>query len=228
MTNVKKHEKLKRATNVVCKQGMIPFPLSDTAMAIIDSVVGDHEEELDLIYAFREKASQTTEQLSASSGFSEEKVKSLALGLAKKGLVFNQANSSGLMVFRLLPFMVVGLMEYMFMGELKGTDKEKELARLFEKMTHDLRDQTWRNGTTALINSTFHLSVIDADACTGCGTCEERCPTDAIKINADGVARVDEGSCFGCGVCSRFCPENAISLKEGFRKVFIMPPKLRF
>ena len=385
MTNFKKHEKLKRATNVVCKQGMIPFPLSDTAIAIIDSVVGDHEEELDLIYAFREKASQTTEQLSASSGFSEEKVKSLALGLAKKGLVFNQANSSGLMVFRLLPFMVVGLMEYMFMGELKGTDKEKELARLFEKMTHDLRDQTqqnydaliplfekmpaidrtvptrntldgksikiipvgktmtipdefilpsqsveeiirkfddiavgycfcrqrrsllgdtcktdaptlncftfgksarftveqgfakaiskeqalsimkeaedsglvhkafhpgsrennpetsicncckdccdtmnlWRNGTTPLVNSTYHLSVIDADACTGCGTCEERCPTDAIKINDDGVARVDESSCFGCGVCSRFCPETAISLKEGLRKVFILPPRLR-
>ena len=386
MTSVKKDEKLKRATSVVCRQGMIPFPLSDTAMAIIDSVVGDHEEELDLIYAFREKASQTTEQLSASSGFSEEKVNSLALGLAKKGLIFNQANSSGLMVFRLLPFMVVGLMEYMFMGELKGTDKEKELARLFEKMTHDLRDQTqqnydaliplfenmpaidrtiplrktmdgksikiipvgktmtvpdefilpsqsveeiihkfddiavgycfcrqrrsllgepckteaptlncftfgksarftveqgfakaiskeqalsimkeaedsglvhkafhpgsrennpetsicncckdccdtmnlWRNGTTPLVNSTFHLSVIDTDACTGCGTCEERCPTDAVKINDEGIATVDEKACFGCGVCSRFCPENAISLKEGFRKVFIMPPKLRF
>jgi Pyruvate/2-oxoacid:ferredoxin oxidoreductase delta subunit len=289
------------------------------------------------------------------------------------------------MVFRILPFMVVGLMEYMFMGELKGTEKEKELARLFEKMTHDLRDQTqnnydaliplfeampaidrtvptrkttkgksiriipvektmtvpeefvlpsqsvediiqkfddiavgycfcrqrrtllgepckteaptlncftfgksarftvaqgfakpvtreqalsimkeaedaglvhkafhpgsrenspetsicncckdccdtmnlWRNGTTPLVNSTYHLSVIDKDACTGCGACVERCPTDAIAINDQGIARVDTSSCFGCGVCSRFCPEDAISLKEGLRKVFILPPKLR-
>ncbi|MDA8136392.1 MAG: 4Fe-4S binding protein [Desulfobacteraceae bacterium] len=380
-----KNEKLKQATAVVCRQGMIPFPVSDTAMAIIHSVVGDNDEQLDLIYAFREKSSQTTEQLTASSGFPEEKVNSLALGLAKKGLIFNQANSSGLMVFRILPFMVVGLMEYMFMGELKGTEKEKELARLFEKMTYDLRDQTqnhyddliplfeampaidrtvptrktakgksiriipvektmtvpeefvlpsqsvediiqkfddiavgycfcrqrrtllgepckteaptlncftfgksarftvaqgfakpvtrdqalaimkeaedaglvhkafhpgsrennpetsicncckdccdtmnlWRNGTTPLVNSTYHLSVIDEDACTGCGTCMERCPTDAIDIDDQGIARVDTSSCFGCGVCSRFCPEDAISLKEGLRKVFILPPKLR-
>jgi ferredoxin len=385
MADTEKNQKLKQATAVVCRQGMIPFPVSDTAMAIIHSVVGDNEEQLDLIHAFREKSSQTTEQLVASSGFSEEKVHSLALGLAKKGLIFNQANSSGLMVFRILPFMVVGLMEYMFMGELKGTDQEKELARLFEKMTHDLRDQTqnnydaliplfeampaidrtvptrkttkgksiriipvektmtvpeefvlpsqsvediiqkfddiavgycfcrqrrtllgepckteaptlncftfgksarftvaqgfakpvtkeqaltimkeaedaglvhkafhpgsrennpetsicncckdccdtmnlWRNGTTPLVNSTYHLSVIDGDACTGCGTCMERCPTDAIDINDQGIARVDEKSCFGCGVCSRFCPEDAISLKEGLRKVFILPPKLR-
>ncbi|MFA5905835.1 MAG: 4Fe-4S binding protein [Desulfobacula sp.] len=385
MTTIGKDEKLKRATKIVCKQGLVPFPLSDTAIAVIDSVVGDHEDELDLIYAFREKASQTTEQLAASSGFSEQKATSLAGSLAKKGLIFNQPNSSGLMVFRLLPFMVVGLMEYMFMGELKGTAKEKELAGLFEKMTENLRNQTqqnydaliplfekmpavdrtvpvrntmggksiniipvgktmtvpdefilpsqsveeiirkfdeiavgycfcrqrrsvlgepcktdaptlncftfgksarftveqgfakaitkdealsimkdaenaglvhkafhpgsrennpetsicncckdccdtmnlWRNGTSALVNSTYHLSVIDTEACTGCGTCEERCPTDAIKINDDGVATVDESSCFGCGVCSRFCPETAISLKEGFRRVFILPPRLR-
>lgn len=380
-----KNEKLKQATAVVCRQGMIPFPVSDTAMAIIHAVVGDNEDELDLIHAFREKSSQTTEQLVASSGFPEAKVHSLALGLAKKGLIFNQANSSGLMVFRILPFMVVGLMEYMFMGELKGTEKEKELARLFEKMTHDLRDQTqnhyddliplfkampaidrtvptrktakgksiriipvektmtvpeefvlpsqsvediiqkfddiavgycfcrqrrtllgepckteaptlncftfgksarftvaqgfakpvtkeqalsimkeaedaglvhkafhpgsrenspetsicncckdccdtmnlWRNGTTPLVNSTYHLSVIDQDACTGCGACMERCPTDAIDINDEGIAQVDTASCFGCGVCSRFCPEDAVSLKEGLRKVFILPPRLR-
>ncbi len=385
MADTEKNQKLKQATAVVCRQGMIPFPVSDTAMAIIHAVVGDNDEQLDLIHAFREKSSQTTEQLVASSGFPEEKVNSLALGLAKKGLIFNQANSSGLMVFRILPFMVVGLMEYMFMGELKGTEKEKELARLFEKMTHDLRDQTqenydaliplfkampaidrtvptrkttkgksiriipvektmtvpeefvlpsqsvediiqkfddiavgycfcrqrrsllgepckieaptlncftfgksarftvaqgfakpvtrdqalaimkeaedaglvhkafhpgsrennpetsicncckdccdtmnlWRNGTTPLVNSTYHLSVIDEDTCTGCGACVERCPTDAIAINDQGIARLDTSSCFGCGVCSRFCPEDAVSLKEGLRKVFILPPKLR-
>ena len=378
-------EKFKRATEVVCKQGMVPFPLSEPAIAIIVSVVGENEEELELIHAFSEKSSQTLEQLVDSSGFTKEIVIQLAENIAKKGLIFNQPNSSGLMVYRLLPFMAVGLMEYLFMGELKGTKKEKELAQLFEKLTDDLRNQTqnnydalvplfksmpaidrtvpvseteegspiqvipidkainlpdefvlpsqsveeiidkfddiavgycfcrqrrsllgdkcninaptlncftfgksarftvdqgfakavskkealeimkeaeqaglvhkafhpgsreasletsicncckdccdtlnlWRNGTTPLVNSTYHLAVIDTDACTGCGTCEERCPTDAIKVNDDGLAQVDENSCFGCGVCSRFCPEMAISLKEGLRKVFILPPRLR-
>jgi len=55
----------------------------------------------------------------------------------------------------------------------------------------------------------------------------ERCPTEAIQINDDGVAERDGNACFGCGVCARFCTEEAISLKEGLRKVSILPPRLR-
>jgi Pyruvate/2-oxoacid:ferredoxin oxidoreductase delta subunit len=87
--------------------------------------------------------------------------------------------------------------------------------------------QLWRSGTLPLINSTYHLSVIDPNACTGCGTCIDWCPTDAIRLNDDGLAERDEKACFGCGVCSRFCPEEAISLKEGLRRVCILPPRLR-
>jgi ferredoxin len=87
--------------------------------------------------------------------------------------------------------------------------------------------ELWRNGTLPLINSTFYLSVINPEACTGCGICVERCPTDAISLNEAGYAQRDESACLGCGICSRFCPEEAIALKEGLRKVFIMPPRLR-
>jgi Pyruvate/2-oxoacid:ferredoxin oxidoreductase delta subunit len=85
----------------------------------------------------------------------------------------------------------------------------------------------WRRGTLPLINSTYHLSVIDPQACSGCGTCVDWCPTDAIALSDDGIAQREESACLGCGVCSRFCPEEAISLKEGLRRVFIMPPRLR-
>jgi Pyruvate/2-oxoacid:ferredoxin oxidoreductase delta subunit len=314
-----------------------------------------------------------------------EKVEQLATSLAKKGLIFNQPSSTGLMVYRLLPFMLVGVMEYKFMTKLTGSQEEKDLANLFEKLLAELRGQIqdnyealsplfntapafdrtvptritedgkpiqiipihktleaaeefvlpsqtveeiinkfddiavgycfcrqrrsllgepcstdaptlncftfgksarhtaaqgfakkvtrekalkimkeaedaglihkafhpgsreskpetsicncckdccdtfglWRSGTLPLINSTYHLSVIDADSCTGCGTCVEWCPTDAIILNAEGLAQRDESACLGCGVCSRFCPEEAISLKEGLRRVFIMPPRLR-
>ena len=385
MTEVTMEEKLKGAAGVICKQGMVQFKLSDTAIAIVDLVVGDNEEELDLIYAFREKPSQTTDQLIESSGFAMEKVEQLATSLAKKGLIFNQPNSAGIMVYRLLPLMLVGVMEYKFMVELTGSQEERDLANLFEKLLEELRDQIqdnydalsplfnnapaidrtvparttedgkqiqiipinktleaaeefvlpsqtveeiinkfddiavgycfcrqrrsllgescgtdaptlncftfgksarhtaaqgfakkvtreealkimqeaenaglihkafhpgsreskpetsicncckdccdtlelWRNGTLPLINSTYHLSVIDETSCTGCGTCVEWCPTDAIVLNAEGLAQRDESACLGCGVCSRFCPEEAISLKEGLRRVFIMPPRLR-
>ncbi len=378
-------DKLEKATSVICIQGMVQFPVSDTAIEIIKHVIGDNEAELDLIYAFREKPSQTMDQLIESSGFSAKSIESLSKSLAKKGLIFNQPSSAGVMVYRVLPLMLVGLMEYQFMGELTGSEAEKNLAELFEKLLAELREQIqgqydkltplfeaappvdrtipvrdtedgksikiipvdktlntseeyvlpsqtveeiinkfddiavghcfcrqrrkllgddchsdapvrncfsfgksarhtssqgfaqkvtreealkilreaekaglihkafhpgsresspetsicncckdccdtmrlWRDGTLPLINSTYHLSVIDSEACTGCGVCTEWCPTDAIELNAEGVAQREESACLGCGVCSRFCPEGAIALQEGLRRVFILPPRMR-
>ena len=378
-------EKFRKAAEVICRQGMVQFPVSDTAVEIVKAVVGDNAEELDLIYAFRDQPSQTLDQLVESSGLAADKADQLAGSLAQKGLVFNQPSSSGLMIYRLLPLMLVGVMEYKFMVPLTGSEEEKHLARLFEDLLKELRaeiqgnydalmplfkeapaaDRTvparvteggepikiipvdkrldvpeefilpsqsvediinkfddiavgycfcrqrrgllgdpcdteaptlncftfgksarhtaaqgfakkinkeealkimqeaeaaglihkafhpgsresspetsicncckdccdtlelWRSGTMPMINSTYHLAVIDEDTCTGCGTCVEWCPTDAIALDAEDVARRDENACLGCGVCSRFCPEEAISLQEGLRRVFILPPRMR-
>ena len=385
MTEASMEEKYERAAQTVCKQGMVPFPVNETTLAIIKLVIDDNEEELDFINAFGAKPSQTTEELRESSGFPTEKIERLGSALAKKGMIFNQPNSKGVMVYRLLPLMTVGLMEYLFMGELKGDEKERRLAELFETLMESVRDKiqenydmfmpvfksappvdrtvpmkttekgdairtvavgktvevpeefvlpsqsveeiiakfddiavghcfcrqrqktlgnpcdtdaptlncftfgksarhtaaqgftkmvtkeealrimkeaeeaglvhkafhpgsnvsrpetsicncckdccdtlnVWRNGAMPLINSTYYLSVVDSEACVGCGVCAERCPTEAIRVNEDEKAEVDEAACFGCGICARFCPEEAISLKEGLRKVFIPPPRLR-
>jgi tRNA A37 threonylcarbamoyladenosine synthetase subunit TsaC/SUA5/YrdC len=121
MTQISMDEKFKRAAEVICKQGMVQFPVSDTAIAIVVAVVGNNEEELDLIYAFREKPSQTAEQLVESSGLTAAKVEQLATSLAAKGLVFNQPSSAGIMIYRLLPLMLVGVMEYKFMVPLSSS-----------------------------------------------------------------------------------------------------------
>jgi Pyruvate/2-oxoacid:ferredoxin oxidoreductase delta subunit len=384
MTDISLDEKLKKATGVVCKQGMFPFPLSETAIRIVKHVVAE-EAELDLICAFKDVSSQTMDQLKESSGFSEETIENLTTSLAKTGLIFNQPSSSGMMIYRLLPLVMIGLMEYKFMTKLTGSDKERELAELFEKLLMELRDEIqnnytaleplfasappvdrtvptrqtddgkniniikvdrtidmpedfvlpsqtvddiiekfddiavgycfcrqrrsllggncatsaptlncfsfgksarhtsaqgfakkiskeeariimkeaetaglihkafhpgsretspetsicncckdccdtfglWRKGALPLINSTYYLSMIDKDMCTGCGTCVDWCPTDAIALDDNGLAERDENACIGCGVCARFCPDEAISLKEGLRRVFVLPPRLR-
>ncbi|MFP4088471.1 MAG: 4Fe-4S binding protein [Desulfobacteraceae bacterium] len=378
-------EKYKQAAEVVCKQGMFPFPVNDTTIAIIKRVVGEAEAELNLIRAFGDKASQTLDQLAASSGMSPEEVDRLAVSLAQKGLIFNQPNSAGVMVYRILPLMLVGVLEYKFMGKLKWDEEERELAQLFQDLMAQVRDQVqanydnmvpifqsappvdrtvptrvteegktirtipvdrtvkmpdefvlpsqsvediihkfddiavghcfcrqrravlgdpcdlnapvencftfgksarhtvaqgfsrmvgkeealrimqeaeaaglvhkafhpgsnetrpetsicncckdccdtlnlWREGAFPLVNSTYYLSVMDPELCTGCGTCVDLCPMDAIEINDEGVAQRDEAACFGCGICARFCPEEAVSLQEGLRRVSILPPRLR-
>jgi ferredoxin len=385
MSDVSLDEKYQRSAQVICRQGIVPFPVNDTTLSILKLVIEEDEAELDLIYAFREKASQTMDQLKESAQLPENEIEWLANSLAKKGLIFNQPNSAGLMVYRLLPLMTVGLMEYTFMGELKEDEREHQLAELFERLMMEVRDQIqdnydqmvpmfqmappvdrtvpfrkteegneirvipidksievpeesilpsqsveeiidkfediavarcfcrqrrrmlgdpcatdapmmncftfgksarhtaaqgfarmvtkkealnimqeaeeaglvhkafhpgskvdraetsicncckdccdtlnlWREGAFPLTNATYFLSMIDRDLCTGCGLCVERCPTEAIELSDEGKAARDEGACFGCGVCAHFCPEGAISLKEGLRKVFIPPPRLR-
>ncbi len=47
-----------------------------------------------------------------------------------------------------------------------------------------------------------------SDKCTGCGSCLDVCPTDAMHME-NGLAVITM-ECIDCGACPRFCPEGAI------------------
>lgn len=373
-------EKYKQAARFIVKAGGTPFPITDTLINILKLIIT--EGELDLIMGFKRKSSQTIEQLMKSSKLSEDEILSKVESLAKKGVIFNQPSSSGIMVYRLLPLVNVGIFEYTFMKKLEFSDKEKQLAKLFEDLfkevqgsiqdTYDItidflkslppvdrtipfyenvstgkdieikinesievpkesivpaqkiegivkkfehiavahcfcrhhkdilgepckqtdeRENCFTFGKSAkhvvqqgfgrfisqneaikimkeaensgllhkayhpnfditkdetsicncckcccgnsiesqiapISNSTNFLSDINQDICVGCGTCVDKCPLNAIKLNADNKAERMEEICIGCGICAHYCPEAAISLLEGRRTVFIPPPRL--
>jgi ferredoxin len=56
-----------------------------------------------------------------------------------------------------------------------------------------------------------YWAEIDADACTACETCLERCQMDAIRME-DETAVVDLDRCIGCGLCVTTCPADAVTL----------------
>ncbi len=54
--------------------------------------------------------------------------------------------------------------------------------------------------------------IIDKEFCTGCGSCVDECPFEAIEL-IDELAVVNE-KCNLCGACVDVCPEEAITLEE--------------
>ncbi len=54
-----------------------------------------------------------------------------------------------------------------------------------------------------------YVAQVDADQCTVCGVCAERCHMDAITVEAES-AHINPDRCIGCGVCVPECPEDAI------------------
>jgi len=56
----------------------------------------------------------------------------------------------------------------------------------------------------------YMLYSITKNTCSGCGTCLDVCPTEAIRMK-DGHAVITI-ECTDCGACPRFCPEGAIKL----------------
>ncbi|HEY0088875.1 MAG TPA: hypothetical protein VGB37_08530, partial [Candidatus Lokiarchaeia archaeon] len=123
------NKKYKNVAQIIIKNGILPFPISETLLEILKFFITP--EDLDFLLAFKRKASQTMDELIKSSKMTESEILEKVESLAKKGLIFNQPSSAGIMVYRLLPIFTVGLFEYTFMKKLEFSEKEKKLAELF-------------------------------------------------------------------------------------------------
>lgn len=377
------NEKYKAVAGVIAGAGGPLSRVSDISIQILKKII--NEKELDFLMAFKEQRSQTMDQLKESLKkinltLSEDEINQKANTLAKCGAMFNQPNSKGVMVYRVMPFWNVGIYEYTFMGGPPSTPENKELAALFTKMSKENDDfiqsnydaivsnmdrmiapdrtvpirlnkdggniniikidekievpQEWiipaqevekiiekfdkiavghcfcryheyldgnpceqvdpqiencfsfgksanhvsQNGFGRLIskeeahkilrqseefglihkayhprsnitrpetsicsccsdccgnsatkavhpviNASMYITAVNKEKCTGCGTCVEKCPTEATFLNDDNKAERKEELCIGCGVCAYFCPDEAISLVEKPRIVRIPP-----
>ncbi len=125
-------EKYRNVAEIINTAGGTPLPVTDTLISIIKLLVPD--DEVELLLAFDDAKSQTLEQLKQSSGLDEDAIIEGTEKLAKKGFIFNQPSSKGVMVYRMLPLFNVGVFEYRFMQKLEHTDENKKIALLFTQL----------------------------------------------------------------------------------------------
>jgi len=131
-------EKYKKAAYIIVKAGVLPTPVNNTLIEILKTQLT--EDELDFINAFRRKTSQTMDQLKKASKLPETQIISFVKRLAKKGFIFNQPNSEGVMVYRLMPLIMVGAFEYLYMKKIEFNEVDKKLAKMFSKYFEETRD----------------------------------------------------------------------------------------
>lgn len=78
-------------------------------------------------------------------------------------------------------------------------------------------------GGHKVVDPSRFVATIDAQECTGCGVCHERCYFGAISwSDGEGSASVvDRDKCMGCGLCLVTCPAECIGLEEARPQDFV-------
>ncbi|MFX0074207.1 MAG: ATP-binding protein [Candidatus Hermodarchaeota archaeon] len=131
--------KYKKIGDILNKAG--PYIISDNVIEILKYAIP--EDYLDFLLAFKRNISQTMEQLKESvakyceKSYTEEEILKMVDHLAKHGVMFDQPNRHGVVVFRLAP--IYRQFEYTFMKKLEKTDEMVGLAKLFHETEKELR-----------------------------------------------------------------------------------------
>ncbi len=86
-----------------------------------------------------------------------------------------------------------------------------------------LRGITDRGIQNSVAKATYQARI-DAERCTGCGVCVQRCQVGALS-DSEGIAVVDLDRCIGCGLCVTGCSTGAAILEKRPDWEAIRPPE---
>ncbi|MBS3732303.1 MAG: 4Fe-4S binding protein [Desulfobacterales bacterium] len=171
-------EKYKQAGHVISTAGGTPVPVNDTLVKLLRYFI--REDELDFILAFRDRTSQTLEQLMETTGLSETEILDKTRALAARGVIFNQPNRHGVTVYRLLPLLNVGTFEYTFMGKVEDTERNREISALFDQLFDELSEMVQQNYDN-LLPSLMQMPPIDRTV----PVTENKSTGESIRIEVD-------------------------------------------
>jgi len=139
---VEQDSRFAEAAGIIARAGTVPFQVSPTLVEIAKHYLDEREADF-VIRCFGDRTTLSQDELKAVSGLDDDALQRTTSALARKGILFDQPNTRGVMVYRLLPFIVVGAFEYTFMRPLPEGAERKDLERLagrYRTLLGELRD----------------------------------------------------------------------------------------
>ncbi|MDD3321961.1 MAG: 4Fe-4S binding protein [Paludibacter sp.] len=85
-------------------------------------------------------------------------------------------------------------------------DKSENSKSNNSNNSNNINKQQVPNKTTKIKD----FPKIDTELCIGCGTCVDKCPSEAIHME-DGKAKITIANCKKCRACVSVCPVGAIA-----------------
>lgn len=132
-----------KTARTVVKAGGMPFPVTETLIELLKNMIT--EEQADFIAKiFVRKPNLSTEELKKKSILEDEALNKMLYDLQHLGVVVgSQSKTTGVTVYRLQP-PFPGMFEFFLMrpGE---SEKEKRLARIFDKLFEEMSNSTSKN-----------------------------------------------------------------------------------
>ncbi|MBM4332437.1 MAG: 4Fe-4S dicluster domain-containing protein [Deltaproteobacteria bacterium] len=89
---------------------------------------------------------------------------------------------------------------------------------------HNLRAVYELKIPNALAKSNF-VPVIDMESCTGCESCVDICPMDALSLEGNQKVAWNPTRCIGCDLCVSCCPTGAMKLERVSEEQVVVPPE---
>ncbi|MFX1392893.1 MAG: 4Fe-4S binding protein [Promethearchaeota archaeon] len=130
-----------KVARTIVKAGAFPFPITDTLIEFIQTVITEEQAKFLLVY---KKPSLNLEQIKAKIDMNEEAIIKMLNELMDNGIVIGApSRRTGVMVYRLMgPY--PGIFEYSLMKGITD-DKHKRLAELADRLFDELGTQSQKN-----------------------------------------------------------------------------------
>jgi NADH:ubiquinone oxidoreductase subunit F (NADH-binding) len=94
-----------------------------------------------------------------------------------------------------------------------GQSAATPILSALQKFKPDFEEHLFERTCSANVCKELKTFTISPKACTGCGICAPRCPTDAIKGTLRSPYFIEEKLCISCGKCYDACKFNAIFIQ---------------